>query len=328
MNSPLQRIELRFTLPLLAIALAVISGGRLLGPGRDFAGYTTMFQWARDVRGLYEITSFPPHDLGFAALLYLLANTSSLPDMAIFFLLGVVTIYIKLLCYAKYSPSLPVAFLTYLAFLFVVPDYTQLRAGLALAFMYLAAVFLLVTKQRVQGLALGGLAATVHLSSITLVPFLVAIRTSMKAVFVGGMIALLAGFALDLLSPLLVGHLPPTRLSAQLTVGKALLPPNPLSSIKVFEYLSLGLFFHYLSEIRARRWILVEASGWLLVSGLAFFFGLFAMPEFAHRISQLFEGFLPFLVAGLSALMPRKFAIPYVSLGLVIGCWSSFRLLS
>ena len=97
--------------------------------------------------------------------------------------------------------------------------------------------------------------------------------------------------------------------------------------MKLYQYLTLGLFFYYRADIRARGWKMVDLSGWFLLAGLAIFIGLLRFPAVAHRLSEMLFAFMPFLVSGLFVLMPKRLGIPYVAAGVGIGMWASYRVL-
>lgn len=51
------------------------------------------------------------------------------------------------------------------------------------------------------------------------------------------------------------------------------------------------------------------------------------MSELAHRMSELFTAFMPFVIAGLFVLMPRRLAAAYLLADIVIAVWASYRTL-
>jgi hypothetical protein len=314
---------------LLALIFSLISAFRWFGPGRDYLkGYAVMFQWAKELPSLGQLNTFPSHDLGFALFLYLLALVHKWPDAVFLFAIGIVFISIKLWCFQRYSPNFVVAALSYFSLFFVLHDYTQLRVGSALALIMLAACLALGSRKFVAGGTLVIGAIGLHLSTILTLPFLIAAATST------GLLLALAGaslFAADLFKLILfvIREFAPNfdpRLASQLALNTPV-QPNPVSTLKVYQYISLILFFYYRHDIKSNGWVMVDAAGWFLLVSLALFFGLFSLPELAHRTSELFAIFMPFLIAGLATLLPKKLALVYVATGLVIGFWSSYRIL-
>lgn len=313
----------------LALILALVSALRLLGPGRDYhGGYAVMFQWARDLPGLGQLSSFPSHDLGFALFLYLLAQMHQWSDSVFLFAIGIVFVSIKLWCFRRFSPNFFVAVLIYFSLFFVLHDYTQLRIGSALAVIMLAACLVLALRKRIVGGGLAISALGLHLSTALTLPFIFAAAVSISLLLTFAGLSLFAGTVFKLTSQVLRELLPgfDVRLSNQIALFTPV-PANPVSTLKIYQYVSLILFFYYRRKIQSNGWVMVEVGGWFLLVGLAVFFGTFAMPELAHRTSELFTAFMPFLLAGLATLMPRKWSLPYVAAGVAIGCWSSYRIL-
>lgn len=321
--SPLRRaLERPSALWIMALTLSTISAYRLLGPGRDYNSYLAMFQWARDLTSISQIQTFITKDLGFGLFLYILTKLYAWPNSAMFFIIALLGVSIKLWCYRRFSPNFAVATLAYLSLFFVVHDYTQLRASSALAVITLAACLILASKKRISGALLSVGAIGLHNSVLLVLPFILVATASFA------MMGVLAG--ISLFSGVFIKFLPElTPRAAEYILHAQTFPtPNPISTLKIYQYISLLLFFYYRQEIQQKSWIMVEVTGWLLLAGLGFFFGLFSIPGFAHRISELFTVFMPFLIAGLATLMPKKMAILYVSMGVVIGCWSSYRILN
>ena len=143
------------------------------------------------------------------------------------------------------------------------------------------------------------------------------------------MAAFLGGTALSLLAGQLFAWASgySERLAAYVALATVQQTPNPFSSMKLYQYLTLALFFYYRADIRARGWKMVDLSGWFLLAGLAIFIGLLRFPAVAHRLSEMLFAFMPFLVSGLCVLMPKRLGIPYVAAGVGIGVWASYRVL-
>lgn len=312
----------RFSPFILAVILAGVSGVRPFGPGRDYAGgYDVMFSWARTLSSLEKLPTFPYHDLGFGLYLFGLAQLNEWSDAWFYFLVAAPVLALKFWCFRRYSPNFLIALLSYLSIFFIVHEYTQLRVGSAIAVLMLAVGLLITEKRLFVGSALAASAVSLHLSTAVFLPFLFAVAVSIKLFIwlTGG--AVLSSTLFELLpaiDPRVPGYIGDTRPYSF---------ANPFSSFKLYQYATLGLFFYYRSAIRREGWLVVEASGWFLLAGVAFFFGTIAMPPLAHRISELFASFMPFLMAGLAILIPRKWAVFYISMGVLIGCWSSYRIL-
>lgn len=322
--SLLRILDWHYSPLLLAVILAGVSGLRLFGPGRDYAsgyGYANMFAWAKALPSVEQLSTFPHHDMGFGLYLYGLAQLCSWSDAWFFFWVAVPVLAIKFWCFRRYSPNYKVALLIYMSIFFIVHDYTQLRVGSALAVLMLAVAATVVEKRLLIGSALAASAVSLHLSTAVFLLYLVAFALSIKLFIV------LAGGAL--LSGSLLESLPTSdsRITTYIALAKTQSVPNPFSSLKLYQYVTLGLFFYYRSAIRREGWLMVDASGWFLLAGVALFFGTISVPGFAHRFSELFAAFMPFLIAGLSTLLPKQWAFIYVSMGVLVGCWSSFRIL-
>jgi hypothetical protein len=279
-----------------------------------------MFQWARLV-SLNGILTFPNHDYGFGALLFLFAKLLPNHDALWIFLIAVTAIAAKLYCFRRYAPAYWVALMVHVALFFVAHDYTQLRATLAIAFLMLGAGWLVSRSHHWMAAGSWLLAAGFHGSSIFAMAFAGALALSLPLYLGGVALSVSASQWIALASP----HV--ERVAIYMAQAANQEPPNLLSSLKIYQYLTLGIFFHFRSEIRQRGWKMVEFSGWFLLAGLAIFFGLVRVPVLAHRLSELFLAFLPFLVSGVYLLMPRWLGIPYVGAALVIGAWGSYRIL-
>lgn len=311
----------QWPLVLPVLLLASLCAGHFLGVVRDdYVAYSAvMFVWARTVEWS-GLLSFPYRDVGFGALLFLFAKVLPASDALWFFLIAVLGLGVKFHCFRRFSPAYWVAVLVHVSMFFVLQDYTQLRASLGIAFLMLGSG-LLVFRQHYGRLAGSWvLAAGFHVQTLVAMAFALACVFSMAA-FVGGVSVALLG---DHIFSRAAEYFP--RLAYYLTYA-ADKTPNPFSSMKLYQYLSLVLFLYYRPAIRGRDWKMVELSGWFLLAGLAIFIGLLRFPAAAHRFSEMLFAFMPFLVSGLFVLMPRRFGIPYVAAGVAVGVWASYRVL-
>ena len=304
-----------------AMLLAAVCAGHLIGVVReDYGAYLRMFSWARTVQWT-GVLSFPYRDLGFGALLFLLAKLLPASDALWFFLIALLGLGVKFYCFRGYSPAYWVAVLVNVAFFFVLHDYTQLRASLGIAFLMLGVGYL-VSRERYGRMAGSWvLAAGFHAQTLFAMLLALACVFSLHAFLGGTVLSLVAGPLFSWLA----AHF--ERLGAYVYLAAISQAPNPLSSMKLFEYLTLGLFLYYRAEIRARAWKMVDLSGWFLLAGVAIFLGMLRFPAVAHRLSEMLFAFMPFLVSGLFVLMPRRFGVPYVGAGVAIGLWASYRVL-
>lgn len=307
----------------VALPALPLGGGcawHLIGVVReDYGAYLEMFSWARTVEWS-GVLSFPYRDIGFGALLFLFAKLLPASDVLWFFLIALLGLSVKFYCFRQFSPAYWVAVLVHVVFFFVLHDYTQLRASLGIAFLMLGVGFL-VSKMH-YGRVTGSwvLAAGFHIQTLAPMFFALAFVFSMAAFLVSTSLSLLAGQLFTWAS----SHF--DRLSPYLSY-RAEQAPNPFSSMKMYQYLSLGLFLYYREDIRVRGWKMVEISGWFLLAGLAIFIGLLRFPAVAHRLSEMLFAFMPFLVSGIFVLMPRHFGVPYVGAAVAIGAWASYRIL-
>lgn len=304
-----------------AILLAALCAGHLIGLVRDdYRAYLDMFSWARTV-GWNGVRTFPNSDYGFAALLLLFAELLPASDVLWFFMVALLGLGVKFYCFRRYSPAYWVAVLVNVAFFFVLHDYTQLRASLGIAFLMLGVGYL-VSRERYGRMAGSWvLAAGFHVQTLFAMLFALACVFSLPAFLGGVAFSLAAGPLFSWLAT----HF--ERLAVYVNRAAVSLAPNPLSSMKLFEYLTLGLFLYYRAEIRACGWKIVELSGWFLLAGIAIFLGMLRFPAVAHRLSEMLFAFMPFVVSGLFVLMPRRFGVPYVGAGVAIGLWASYRVL-
>ena len=313
-----------------ALLLAGVCGAHLIGFVReDYGAYLNMFAWARvpDWIGMpgaeppdYYLPRYRPTDRGFAVLLLVFAKCLPASDFLWFFLIALLGLGVKFFCFRQFSPVYWVALLVHVAMFFVLHDYTQLRASLGIAFLMLGAGMFVSAKR--YGMTTGSwlLAGCFHLSTLVAMVFVLAFVFMMPAFYAGTALSLLSGQLFAWAS----SHI--DRFAVYLTY-RLEQPPNPFSSLKLYQYLTLMLFLYYRVEIRSRGWRMVELSGWFLLAGLAFFIGFLRFPAGAHRMSELFLAFMPFVVSGLFVLMPRRFGVPYVGAAVAIGAWMSYRVL-
>lgn len=303
------------------LVLAGICAWHLIGVVReDYAAYLYMFHWAQ-VTGWSGVLTFPYRDYGFGALLLVLATIVPSSDVLWFFLIALLGLGVKFYCFFRFAPVYWVAALVHIAFFFVLQDYTQLRVSLGVALLMLGAGLLVSRTNDWKVVGYWGIAAGFHVQTIVAMAFALAGTFSLTVFLAGSGLSLFAGNALTAAS----SHF--DRLVAYANPPPGQQMPNPFSTVKLFEYLTFGLFLFYRREIDARGWRLVNLSGWFVLAGLAVFFGLLRFPAAAHRFSEMFFAFLPFLVAGLYSLMPRRWAVPYLVVGIAIGLWASYRIL-
>jgi hypothetical protein len=304
-----------------ALLLAAVCAGHFVGVVReDYGAYIAMFAWARTVEWT-GLLSFPYRDYGFGALLFLFAKVLPASDALWFFLIALLGLGVKFHCFRQFAPAYWIALLVHASMFFVLQDYTQLRASLGIAFLMLGAGFLVSREHcgRVTGSWI--LAAGFHVQS------LFAMLLALACVF--SMAAFLGGTALSLLAGQLFAWAAEysERLAFYVASATVQQTPNPFSSMKLYQYLTLTFFFYYRADIHARGWKMVDLSGWFLLAGLAIFIGLLRFPAVAHRLSEMLFAFMPFLVSGLFVLMPKRFGIPYVVAAVGIGVWASYRVL-
>jgi len=302
------------------LLLAVICAGHPMGVVReDYGAYLQMFSWAKTVE-LNGLLSFPYRDYLFGTLLFLFATFLPANDALWFFLIALLGLGVKFYCFRQFSPAYWVAVLVHVALFFVLHDYTQLRASLGIGFLMLGAGF--VVSRENYGRVAGSwvVAAGFHVSTLFAMFFALACVFSMATFFAGTALSLFAGQLFTWASSYFDRLLP--YLSYKIEQA-----PNPFSSMKLYQYLTLGMFFYYRADIRARGWKMVEFSGWFLLSGLAIFIGLLRFPAVAHRLSEMLFAFMPFLISGLFVLMPKRFGILYVGTAVAIGAWASYRVL-
>ena len=302
------------------LLLAAVCAGHFLGIFRDdYGGYLSMFAWARTVEWT-GLLSFPYRDVGFGALLFLFAKILPSSDALWFFLIALLGLGVKFHCFRQLAPAYWIAVLVHVSMFFVLQDYTQLRASLGIAFLMLGIGFLLSREHYGRLAGSWVLAAGFHVQTLFAMILALVSVLSLSLFLAGATLSSLGG---DLFS-WAGAHF--QRLASYVApVGQQ--TPNPFSSMKLYQYLTLGAFLYYRAEVSARDWKMVELSGWFLLAGLAIFVGLLRFPSAAHRFSEMLFAFMPFLVSGLFVLMPKRLGIPYVAAGVGIGAWASYRVL-
>lgn len=304
------------------LLLAGVCAGHFLGVVReDYGGYLRVFAWARDA-SWYDLPLFIYRDYGFGALLLLFGSLLPANDGLWFFLIALLGLGVKFYCFRLHAPVYWVALLVHVSMFFVLHDYTQLRASLGIAFLMLGITFLVSRSQNSRIAGIWVLAASFHVQTLVAIVFAIVWVLSF-GLFISMSILSLFGGEVFIWASLHFDRLIPYAVSA---TTQAM--PNPFSSAKLYQYLTLAGFLYYFAEIRRRNWRIVELSGWFLLAGLSIFMGFLRFPSVAHRLSEMFFAFMPFLISGLYMLMPRRFGIPFVGAAVVIGVWASYRILN
>lgn len=305
------------TLVALSVFLSAICGTRVLGFGKDYHAYVAMFDWSRSV-DFSEVLTFRHFDYVFGGLLILIGKALP-PYYGIwFFLLGFAGVFQKLFFMYRASPSFYISVALYVASFFVLHDYTQIRAALGIGAFSIGLIFHFDENKVGKALFFYFLAISFHWSLVVLVLYAI--------VYSFGLIPFLVLSVLGLFGQLFIDFaaffIERVRFyDANVGIFDKV---NPFSSLKLVQYITLVMYICLRKKIVDKGWVFVDLAGLFLFSGLCLFFGFVRNPVLSHRLSELFTSFTPVLVSGIFMILPRRIGLPYVSIFIVSGVWSSF----
>lgn len=310
-----------FNIFAISIVLSAICGVRALGLGKDYHAYVLMFEWAR-VTSYFDLMTFQHFDYIFGFFLLLIANVLPLSNELWFVFFAFVGLLPKIYFIGRASPYFFVGVVGYMAMFFVLHDYTQIRAALGLGFFMLGVLYHFEKKSFVKAFSLYVIAMSCHWSLSVLIVFAIVFSQGLPLFIFVSVIALFGQEFIGLASLFF------ERVNYYNANAASYERPNFFSSLKIFQYATLVLFFVLRNKIRERGWVFVDFSGWFLFSGLCMFFGFSHNPVLAHRFSELFIVFTPILVSGIFLLLPSRFGTAYLLIFFGVGLWSSYKALA
>lgn len=266
---------------LAGVVLAVLAGLRVLGEDRDYQQYLFVFEAMRDGALAADETRFEPGFILFNRLALLLGG-GNFTVLLIGVALVSLTLKFRLLAsYGKLAPAL----LVYVLVLLPLHEMTQIRVALALAFSYVAIAYNLehpATHFNGRSLALLALGATFQASVLVLLPFSVGFtqRIFRRPTLCFVTFGLLPSAAVWLLmryfvaiNPLIVTYINAADEYAA----------NPLSArnITLIVLVCIGAFSLDRMPPSRRPWY------FLSLMGVCLWYGMIAVPVFAHRLLEL-----------------------------------------
>lgn len=214
---------------------------------------------------------------------------------AVFFYICV-SIFIKVLVIGK-SAHFGIALFAYVAFGFFVHEMTQVRVGLAIAFIWLAVLFS-ARRRMVISLLTMAAAFVLHNSSIVAILHFILKEFSLNkyAVVVLFVMAALFGYLIAGTSWLSYLGLPDPRFATYLAADPDSLVSTPQFTVNVTIYMVSILLAYYLrGGLKYDRFS--EASLNLSVFGVLIYLAFYWVPVVGLRVMELFTSFMPFVIA-------------------------------
>lgn len=267
-----------------AVVLGVFAGYRLLGEGRDFLNYVTFYENIREF-GEQGFFRFEPGFVWVATVFKLVLNAE------VEFLLAVLASLSLLVKFALFShhrrPVLTILF--YLCCWYPLHEYTQIRAAVAFAFVFLAAEAFF-NRRFVMFAALVAMGSLFHGSSLA-PAVAIPVAWVLASFRLPMIIAAIAGGAAALgavMQPLLVFAERLNPLAGTYAPNLEGYSVNLFSSVNILTVALLGaiLFARSLTDRRLRTLFI------LVLFGLAVAVAFQSMPVFSHRLREMFLIFL------------------------------------
>lgn len=319
-SARVSRVDWAIWLP--AFLLALVSGLRLIGLGRDHQAYIVIFAKSREIP-LFRMASEVGIDVGFATILNVFSRVLPSNDALWLFLITWMGLAAKFFCFRRLAPVYWVAVLVQVTFLFSFQDYTQIRVSLGLAVFMLGLTQLFTGGKLWVTLTAWLVSVSIHYTIAAMMLLGLALMISMDLFVSVAGLSLIGDRLLnvqminDFLSN--SGSQDWMRFRGYLVASEGDQLPNLLSPRKILEYVTVALFLFYRTEIRHRDWRVVEFSGWFFIAGVSIFIGFARYPVIGIRVSEMLMAFLPFLVSGLFNLLPKKLAVGYTGLVILFG---------
>ena len=268
----------------VAFILGGVAGYQTFGEGRDFLEYVAFYENTREFgeRGFFR---FEPGFVWIATVFKLVLNAE------VEFLLAVLASLSLLVKFALFShhrrPLLTILF--YLCCWYPLHEYTQIRAAVAFAFVFLAAEAFF-NRRFVMFAALVALGSLFHGSSVGLA-VVIPVAWVLASFRLPMIIAAIAGGAAALgtvMQPLLVFAVRLNPLVSNYAANLEGYSVNLFSSVNILTVALLGaiLFARSLTDRRLRTLFI------LVLFGLAVAVVFQSMPVFSHRLREMFLIFL------------------------------------
>lgn len=234
---------------------------------------------------------------------------AGLPVTAIFFIYGL-AVPIKTYLFLKFPDYGYAIFLGYVGFFVYLHDFTQIRAGLAIALGYWA-IYLKYNGGVLSWIVLALLAVFVHPSLLLVISFVLVSSYVSIRMLIATLLASVIICYFDILTPVidrvvhLIGNADLTLYYNLAVAGQNMKPFGIFPVICIFLTLSIC---YYLPRLYKNDKLTVVFIKMLLISQISWFF-FYSIPVFAGRINQLFLFSILFLLPLLSKITLRNYII-------------------
>lgn len=301
------------------IILSVIAGFRLLGIDPDYQNYVDILSVpTSDDNKLYDPFFYLVRNLNEFIFNY---NTE-----VVFFIYAFIGLMIKYVIIIKYSNHIILSFLIFLALFFLLHDYTQIRASVAIGILVFA-YHNIAIKNKWLFLFFVGLACCFHLSAIMALPLYYICKQFSVNKF---MLLMLSCFAFGCLSYLFYPQLSNIAHNFLVEHTNNNVELGPVKDFNVLNLMNLShLFIAVLFAMMWRNGYLekdsldsVHLKIFMLGVSVYYFFAAFGLIVLSYRISYIFIFVLVFLLPRLvdifkPSILPMLFVVVYCILNFI-----------
>lgn len=289
--------------------IALIASAFVIGTAKgswDYDGYIDYFQCSVETGCFNEAwsqveTSF----VWFAKSFHFFFGEYGGP--LLIFVYSTIGVFLKLALLQRYSRHFGIAFLSYASFGILVHEMTQIRVGLAIAFLWLFLVSYYVNGRRARAFIYLSIAVFLHSSALLILlhfPFIRLIekrpRTMVVALISASFLGIFLANSAALLSPLagLIGG----RFSVYFDAfGSELLATQQFNVYAVYSLMVFGLSVRMSTRTRLEPFEYACQS--MIFVGLLIYMITFWIPIIGLRALELFASVIPFT----TATLVRKF---------------------
>lgn len=207
-----------------------------------------------------------------------------------------ISIIIKLFLIGK-SAHFGMALFAYVVFGFFIHEMTQIRVGLAIAFIWLAVLFSVRKRMAVSLLSMT-MAFVVHNSSVVAFIYFIIknLKLNLHVVVALFMLAALSGYLMLGANVLAYIGVSDPRFNTYLAASSESLLKTPQFTVNVVIYMSvISLAYYFRGKDRYDDFS--EASLKLSTFGVLIYLAFYWMPVVGLRVMELFTSFMPFVFA-------------------------------
>ena len=294
------------------IIASYLAGGRFFGIDPDYFNYVAIFNYGGYLsKGVYE-----PFFEFIRFLNYTFGSADSV--WVLFFVFAFLSVCIKTVAIYRFSSGFYLSFITYICVFFLLHDYTQIRASVAIAVLFFSIHYLIVGCQLKYYFSIV-IALCFHFSALIYIPmYYMCRRLSVNVFFVVSVCCF--GFALV---TTLSGFNPTSAIS--IILNQTNLSLGPVYQFNVMNLLNMSYALIALVSYLVHRHLHWDLAGEvylkLLLTGVSifYFFGGLGLSVLAYRISYLFYPVLIFIIPYIfqSFRGEKILYIPYVLFCLV-----------